>query len=239
MTHVTENVDIIPYTFEEMNAKGAKFRFDDITVQLHVLGEFNALNATAAGSIARSLGVNNASIKKGLENITNLPGRIERIDEGQDFSVIVDYAFEPVALEKLYKTISVIGSRRIIHVLGATGGGRDRSRRAILGRIAGEKADYVIITNEDPYDEDPRSIMEAVAQGVAESGKENGSDFGIIEDRGMAIDHAINLAKEKDLVLITGKGCEQAIVGKNGIMILWDDRDWVRASIKRRHSRIK
>ena len=225
-------VEKVVYKFLEMNKIGTKFRLEDEEVQLKILGEFNALNATAAGSVGKALGLNNQSIKKGLESIKGLPGRLERIDEGQDFTVMVDYAFEPVAVEKLYETVAVLKPNKIIHVLGSTGGGRDVDRRAKLGKLAGERADYVIVTNEDPYDDDPLEIIKMVAEGAEKAGKMKDKNLFLIKDRKKAIRKAISLAGENDLVLITGKGSEQAIAGPNGKLIPWDDRKVAREVIK-------
>ena len=226
-------VELVSYQYHKTTKAGVQFRFDDENVFLKILGDFNATNATAAGCICRSLGVNNSSIKRGLEHVLQLPGRIERINEGQDFTVIVDYAFEPVAVTKLYETIRALEPKNIIHVLGSTGGGRDVARREKLGMIAGQNANYVIVTNEDPYDDDPMEIVQAVAQGASSVGKVINNDLFLIIDRRDAIKKAINLTKKDDIVLITGKGSEQAIVGKNGILIPWDDRRVARDLLKK------
>lgn len=231
---ILEDVDLITYSYEGMSRIGVKLYFDGTLVQLKVLGEFNATNAAAAGSICRALGINDETIKNGLEQINDLPGRIERIYEGQKFTVIVDYAFEPVAVTKLYDTMSVLQPHNIIHVLGSTGGGRDVSRRGRLGAIAGEHAQYVIVTNEDPYDDDPHEIMRGVAEGAKHLGKIEHKDLFMIEDRRAAIQKAIGIAQEGDVVLITGKGSEQAIAGQNGQLIPWDDREVVREVLKER-----
>ncbi len=186
-----------------------------------------------AGAVGLALGLNKGQIKNGLEKVVGIPGRLERIDEGQDFTVIVDYAFEPVAVGKLYDMVGNLDHQKIIHVLGSTGGGRDVARREILGKLAGEKADFVIVTNEDPYDEDPMVIIEAVADGARKFGKSENVDLFLIEDRKSAIEKAIGLAGEGDVVLITGKGSEQAIVVGNGRKIKWDDRDVVREILRK------
>jgi len=159
---------------------------------------------------------------------------MERIDEGQPFTVIVDYAPEPESFRKLYEVVAMMPKRRIIHVLGSCGGGRDTSRRPVLGRLAAERAQVVIVTNEDPYDDDPMSIIEDVAAGAREAGKRDEEDLFLDIDRGKAIDRAIALAEDGDLVLITGKGCEQAIAVANGRKIPWDDREAVRSALRRR-----
>lgn len=236
---ITNNVsdpilEKITYKYNGATTEGVRFVFNGENVQLQILGEFNAMNATAAGCIGKVLGVNDQSIKKGLEKIIQLPGRIERIDEGQDFEIVVDYAFEPVAVEKLYETIAVLEPQQIIHVLGSTGGGRDISRRKELGKIAGQKADYVIVTNEDPYDDEPMSIITDVAKGAKENGKSEERNLFLIEDRRDAITKAIKLANKGDVILITGKGSEQAIAVREGILMPWDDRTVVREILRQK-----
>lgn len=232
-THmVSEDIEFIKYSYNGMTHDGTHMNFDGQNIQLNILGDFNATNAAAAGAICRTFGVNNTSIKSGLEKIADLPGRLERIDRGQNFTVIVDYAFEPVAVTKLYETVQVLEPKRIIHVLGSTGGGRDSARRSTLGEIAGTKASVVIVTNEDPYDDDPREIMQGVADGALHVGKKKDENLFIIEDRRGAIEKAIEIAEENDIVLITGKGSEQAIAGKNGILIPWDDRRVVQETLQ-------
>lgn len=179
-----------------------------------------------------SLTIESSVLKKGIESVTSVPGRLERIDSGQSFDIIVDYAFEPVAVTKLYETIARVPHQKIIHVLGSAGGGRDVARRAIIGGIAGERADHVIVTNEDPYDDDPMEIIEAVAKGARDEGKKDHENLFLIEDRKEAITKALSLAQKDDIVLITGKGSEQAIVVKDQKKIPWDDRSVVRKALK-------
>lgn len=233
----TQNLDVkvtdskvekVGYKYKGVNRQGIYFTFGKKNIQMYIFGEFNAMNAAAAGCIGKTLGVDEHSIKVGLEKIGSLPGRIERIDEGQNFTVIVDYAFEPVAVTKLYETVAVLESKKIIHVLGSCGGGRDVARRAELGRIAGRGADYVIVTNEDPYDDDPMEIITDVADGAKESGKIENENLLLIKDRREAIEKAVSLAREGDTILITGKGSEQAIAVANGALEAWDDRVVVR-----------
>ena len=193
-------------------------------VDLKLLGTFNAQNAASVLAICAGLDLPLEKAQIGLEEVSGLVGKMERIDAGQNFTVLVDYAFEPRALEKLYDTMELIPHQRIIHVLGSTGGGRDTARRPILGRIAGERADLVIVTNEDPYDDDPQEIIDQVAAGVEEKGKIFGENLLKILDRREAIHRAVEEAREGDLVMITGKGGEQFICAKNNEKIPWDDR---------------
>ncbi len=217
------------YTPKEKNV----FYFNQKKIALKILGNFNILNASLASSVAKVLKVKESVIKKGIEKINNIPGRIEKIQLGQDFDVIVDYAFEPKALASLYKTIlENFSPQKIIHILGATGGGRDKKRRKPLGEIAGKNADIVILTNEDPYDEDPIKIINEVAKGVKKFGKKENKNLFLIENRERAIEKGIQLAEKNDLVLITGKGSEQAICIASGKKIPWDDRKIVSKKIK-------
>ena len=211
------------------DASGSRFTIRDTQYAINLLGGFNVANSLAAISVAKAMDIYDEKIKSGLEKITGTPGRLEKIDEGQDFTVIVDYAFEPNAVLKLYETIGNIPHSKIIHVLGSTGGGRDKARRPKLGKLAGEKADYVIVTNEDPYDEDPMQIIDEVAAGA--ENKKEGENLWKILDRQEAIRKALSLAQAQDIVLITGKGSEQAICVENGKKILWDDREVVREEL--------
>ncbi|RLC38800.1 hypothetical protein DRH27_01375 [Candidatus Falkowbacteria bacterium] len=227
-----DGFEIIKYGNIEAKENGISFKYDNITLNLELLGAFNAVNAMNAVCVGISQNINNEIIKKGLENIDGVAGRMEKIKEGQDFTVIVDYAFEPKAVGKLYESIALIGHNKIIHVLGSAGGGRDISRRPVLGQIAGEKADYVIITNEDPYDDDPETIIDQVAFGAEKTNKKRNKDLFLMLDRREAIKKALSLAEENDIVLVTGKGSEQAICAANGEKISWDDRAVIRGLLK-------
>ena len=174
--------------------------------------------------------------QKSLRKTKFIPGRMEAINKGQNFTVMVDYAPEPESMRQLYKFILNFKNKesRIIHILGSCGGGRDIARRDVLGKIAGEKADYAIITNEDPYDDDPQEIINQVAEGAISAGKILNKNLFKILDRGEAIKKGVFLAQKNDLVLITGKGCEQAICIANGKKIPWDDRKIVMEILERK-----
>src|SRR3989344_4742031 len=195
---------------------GVSFEVYETTFNLKLFGEFNVYNSLAAIAVAQSQGIDIEVCQAALEKIESLPGRMEFINEGQNFKVLVDYAPEPESLRQVYNNINyhnlVNHSHKIIHVLGSCGGGRDRARRSGLGRLAAANADYVVVTNEDPYDDDPQEIIEEVAQGAEEGGKELKKNLFKILDRREAIKKAIDLAQTDDLVLLTCKGCEQAIV---------------------------
>lgn len=172
-----------------------------------------------------------ADASSDAEALTDKKAIAGKQGEGVEFTVIVDYAFEPEALKKIYETILRLEHNKIIQVLGSAGGGRDVARRPKLGRLAGAQADLVIVTNEDPYDDDPKLIIDQVARGAANAGKILDKDLFKIEDRREAIKKALALAQAGDIVLITGKGCEQAICAAGGARIPWDDRQVVREEL--------
>ncbi len=225
--------EILKYSDIFADNKGISFKVSNLSFNLNMLGVFNVANSLNALAVGTALGLDLNAVKKGLEKITGVAGRLEKIDEGQNFTVIVDYAFEPKALAKLYETLECIPHKSIIHVLGAAGGGRDVAKRPKLGAMAGEKALIVIVTNEDPYDDDPETIISQVALGAENAGKKLNIDLFKISDRFQAIEKALLLAKEDDVVIITGKGSEQAICLKNGEKMPWDDRAVVRGLLKK------
>lgn len=205
----------------ESRADGLTFTVSGQRMEVPILGAHNVYNVLAAVSVGLSQDIPLPDMAEALKTVQGIPGRIELVQEGQPFTVIVDYAFEPRAMTKLYETVDQLPHNRIIHVLGGTGGGRDRDRRPKIGAIAGGRADVVIVTNEDPYDEDPMQIVQEVAAGAESEGR---ASVEKILDRREAIDKAISLAESGDIVLITGKGSEQAIVVANEKKIPWDDR---------------
>ncbi len=193
-------------------------------------GEHNMLNITAAVATARALGIDWAVLEKAVRNLHNAPGRNEFIPEAEKrgFKVIVDYAFEPKAMAALYEVVKLLAPKRVIHVFGSTGGGRDVSRRFTVGEFVGQHADICIVTDEDPYDDEPRAIMDDVASAVRKTGKVDGKNLFLVVNRYTAISRALQMAEPGDLVLVTGKGSEQAMVVAGGKKIPWDDRQVVR-----------
>lgn len=183
----------------------------------NLLGKFNLYNAITATKIAMSQNISLDVCKSALEKAKVIPGRMETIAKFP-FTVIVDYAFTPEALKQVYQTIK----GRKICVLGSCGGGRDKWKRLVLGKIANEHCDEVIITNEDPYEEDP---MEIINQVVGDTNAKK------ILDRREAIKQALSLANPGDTVIITGKGSEPWMCVKNGKKIPWDDRKIVREEL--------
>lgn len=194
-----------------------------------LLGEFNVYNALAAIAVCAAQGVPVEKIREGLRTAPQIPGRLEKIDEGQNFEVMVDYAHSPESLEKVYATVKPYVKGRLIAVLGGTGD-RDKTYRAKGGALADTYADIVYVTNEDPYSEDIESIIDQVLVGI--KNKRQGENLFRIVDRKEAIAAAIQAARKDDLVLITGKGCEQFMIIKDE-KIPWDDREIARAMLRK------
>jgi UDP-N-acetylmuramoyl-L-alanyl-D-glutamate--2,6-diaminopimelate ligase len=199
----------------------------DITLPLLALFEHKNALAAIAAVVAAGIPLRDAVIA--AAKLRSVPGRFETIDCGQLFTVIVDYAYEPYALLALYDSLPE-HEGRVIGIHGSAGGGRDVARREKMGRLVAEHEDFVIVTNEDPYEEDPRVIIEAVAKGAREFGKVDGESLFTIDDRQEAIDFAIDHAKDGDIVLVTGKGSESVMAVKGG-SVPWDDRTAVRSAL--------
>jgi len=198
----------------------------------NLLGQVNVYNCLAAITVSKTFNINDEVIKSALLKYQGVPGRFEFIETNKNFKVMVDYAPEPESLKHLYETLQIFKFNKIIHVLGSTGGGRDKARRPILGKLAAEHDNIVIVANEDPYDENPQIIINQVAQGAIDNGKILNQNLFKILDRKEAIKKALSLASNGDLVLLTGKGCEQAMCVANGKKIKWDDRQVVRELLK-------
>jgi len=208
--------------------KKGEINLENTKIKLKIPGGFNLYNALAAISVAISQGIDKDFAIKALEEFEGVPGRMEEVIS-KPFRVIVDYAFTPNALEKVYQTLRnaqyAIPNTRLICVLGAAGGGRDKWKRPVLGEIASRYCDEIIVTNEDPYDEDPWEIIEQVAFGTKGKARK-------ILDRREAIREALKLAREGDIVVITGKGCEPSICVKDK-KIPWDDRKVVKEEFEK------
>ncbi|CAM4259958.1 UDP-N-acetylmuramoyl-L-alanyl-D-glutamate--2,6-diaminopimelate ligase [Paenibacillus tarimensis] len=202
----------------------------DITLQM--VGKFNVYNALAALAAALAEGISLEEAKASLEAIPGVPGRVEAVQAGQDFAVIVDYAHTPDGLENVLKAVREFAERKVICVFGC-GGDRDRTKRPIMGKIAADYADYVIVTSDNPRTEDPQTILADIEAGLAEKGVS--ADRYIMEiDRRAAIQKAVEMASSDDVVLIAGKGHETyQIVGKE--VLDFDDRQEAKEAIRRLH----
>jgi len=216
----------------KLKAHGSEFNVGNSICQLPLLGKHNIANALAAIAAASGVGLTIEQAARSLATLSPMPGRMEFINQGQNFTIIVDYAFEPKAMEQLYTVIKFLPHKKIIHVLGTTGGGRDTKRGEILGGMAAQTADYVIATDEDPYDDDPMMLIQRVVTGAQNNGKELDQNLFIKEKRLDGIAKGISLAEKGDIVLITGKGSEGSMCIANGKKIPWDDREVVREILK-------
>jgi len=211
---------------------GIQFNSNGDEYSLNLLGEVNVSNAIAAVATARELGIDAKTIQSGFASLGTIPGRMEVINEGQNFTTIVDYAHEETGMQALMDGAKKIVGKgaKIITLLGGEGGGRDIKKRPIMGEIVGRSSDYVIVSNVDPYKDDPMTIIEDIAKGARKAAKNDNKDLFCIADRREGIAKALSLANKGDLVLITGKGAEQSIV-IDGKSSPWDDRDVVREEL--------
>jgi UDP-N-acetylmuramoyl-L-alanyl-D-glutamate--2,6-diaminopimelate ligase len=216
----------------QINESGVSFKVGDTDFNLKLKGAFDVYNSLAAIAMCSKFGIDLNLAKHALEKIENIPGRMEMINEGQNFKVLIDYAPEPESLRQMYATVKQWHTGRIIHLLGSTGGGRDVARRHVLGKMAGENADIVIVTNEDPYNDDPQEIIHQVADGAVAAGKVVKENLFRNPDRRSAIAKAFSLAQPNDLVILTGKGSEQKMAVKDGY-VLWDERIVAREELKK------
>lgn len=200
---------------------------DKLLFKTNLIGDFNKENILAVYNLAIIYNIKKDLIKQALNKIKFIPGRLDPINKGQNFKVYIDYAHMPTALEKvllaLKKQLKDIKGKKLIAIIGSQGGGRDKWKRPEMGRIATEYADIVIITNEDPYKDNPWKIIEDIYRG-AEKIKNFKKQTKVIKilDREFAIKKAIELAEKNDIVLITGKGREPWMETANG-KIPWSD----------------
>jgi len=215
-----KNLKIVSAQEIEENEKGLQFKVNSRIFTLKLKGFFNVSNALAALAFALSQNIDLKIGQKALNSVQKMPGRMEIVAQ-EPFQVVVDYAHTPDSLEKVYQAFSK-EKRRMICVLGSAGGGRDKSKRPLLGALADQYADQIIITNEDPYDEDPQRIIDSIKKGIKKK------KYLEILDRAQAIKKALKIARPGDTVIITGKGCEPWIMGASGQKIPWDDRSIVK-----------
>jgi len=212
---------------------GVKFFIRNTEYEIRILGEFNVYNALPAIAVASVLDVPTEKIKAGLLNLNVIPGRMEIIENGLGFTVIVDYAHQKESMWAALAAARAMKPKpenRIIVLLGAEGGGRDPKKRPLMGEAAGKLADFVICSNVDPYEDDPYPIANDIAVEVEKHGKIRDQNLFVILDRREGIKKSLQLAKPGDIVLITGKGAEQSIT-IGGKTTPWDDRVVVREEL--------
>jgi UDP-N-acetylmuramoyl-L-alanyl-D-glutamate--2,6-diaminopimelate ligase len=208
----------------ELGAHGAKLRAGGIDLRTSLRGRFNVENVLAAVAVGRLLGVEDEAIATGVEALDGVPGRFEAVDEGQPFAVVVDYSHKPEALENVLRTARELAPNRVICVFGC-GGDRDRGKRPVMGRIAAELADVAIVTSDNPRSENPEAIIAEVQEGA-------GASLEAEPDRTEAIERALGLAREGDIVVIAGKGHEQGQELADRT-IPFDDREVARQMLRR------
>lgn len=211
----------------EARERDGFFTLGETRITVPLPGAFSLMNALAAATFARAFGIREDAIARGVARLTRIPGRAEEIDEGQSFTAVVDYAHTPDSLKAIYEAYP---TRRKICVLGSTGGGRDLWKRPVMGGVADAHCDTIILTNEDPYDEDPRGIVDMLARGIEKKTPE------IIMDRRSAIARALSLARSGDCVIVTGKGTDPTIQGARGKSIPWSDAQVVREELRKMRS---
>ncbi len=212
----------------KFSANGVEFVLEEEKYQSPLLGDFNLYNTLAAVAVARAYEIPHKHIKKAIESFKGAPGRLEILQE-KPFLVVIDYAHTPDALEAVYrvaKSFWTKNSHKLIGVLGAAGGGRDKWKRKEMGTISENYCDEIFLTDEDPYTEDPEKIVNEVAKGIKHK------KYRKIMDRRLAIREALESARHGDVVLITGKGAEKTMMTKFGSMD-WDEKAIVLEEIEK------
>ncbi len=202
----------------------------EVEIETQLVGQFNVSNCLAAISATYSQGIAPTIIADALATVAGVTGRMERIDEGQPFTVIVDYAHTPDSMAKVLATLRPLTTGKLMVVFGSAGE-RDLLKRPIMGQIAAQMADFFVITDEDPREEDREKILREIAAGSEAVGKREGRDFLCIADRTRAIASALARARPGDTILLAGKGHEQSIItGREKIP--WDDRRVAREQLR-------
>lgn len=213
-----------------LDFKGTEFEVDGTKMYLRIPGLFNIENALAALGVARLLDVDFSIAKEALGSVAGVPGRMELVPNHMNADILIDYAVTPDAFEKLYASIlplKIPGSK-IIHVFGACGE-RDRGKRPQMGEIASSYADIIILTNEDPFHEDPERIIDDIEKGVT---KKKDKNYFRIFDRRAAIHKALSLAEIGDIVLVTGKGAE-VTMALGDTRIPWSERQVIEEELEK------
>ena len=199
-------------------------------VALPLIGRFNVSNALAAAAAGLATGANLDAVRLALEHAKPVAGRLERVESGQPFNVVVDYAHTPESLRKVLTLLRPLTAGRLIAVFGSAGE-RDRSKRPAMGKIAAELADYFVITQEDPRLEDRAAILDEIERGAIEAGAARGERYAVIDDRKQAIAHAVARAKTGDTVVACGKGHERSII-EGERKTPWDEAGAAREALR-------
>ncbi len=196
----------------KLSPSGVSYEVTDkkLKINCHLPGSFNVYNSLAAVCVGLKLGLSNEQIEQGIAALEGVKGRMTRIDEGQNFDMIVDYAHTPDSFEKLFKDLKPVVKGKLIVMFGSAGR-RDEAKRTVQGEIAGKYADEVVITEEDDRDMDGQAIMKEIAAGAEKAGKKVDKDLFLVHDRAEAINFAAKRAAKGDTVMLLGKGHEKTI----------------------------
>lgn len=220
----------------KLSPKGVSYKTalggETYDIKCQIPGTFNVYNSLAAVCVGQTLGLSKQQIEQGIAALEGVEGRMNTVDEGQDFTLIVDYAHSPDSFEKLFKDIKPVVKGKLIVLFGSLGGG-DKGKRPLQGGFAGKYADEVIICEEDDRQEDPKQIMEDIAAGVEKAGKVRDKDLFLIHNRVEAISFAVKRAKKGDTVLLLGKGHEKTMEDADGEHP-WDEIGEARKALQNR-----
>lgn len=214
-------LDVLRATQVSCTTTQCTFMLEGVQYGVPLLGAFNVQNALATLAVLEGLGFDQRRVVAALKNFRGVPGRMEEVKLDAPFRVFVDYAHEPASLQAAYAAVQLLKPKRLLTLLGAQGGGRDQAKRSVMGTLAAEHADLVVVTNEDPYDEDPEKIIIDVATAAEAIGKAN---VICITDRRAAIAKLLQLGQPGDVLLLTGKGGEEVMAVAGGKLVPWDDR---------------
>jgi UDP-N-acetylmuramoyl-L-alanyl-D-glutamate--2,6-diaminopimelate ligase len=238
MTYGTDAAAEVRATRVEEDARGLRVAYDApsgaATLELRLAGRFNVHNALAVVALGEAIGLDPQAVRQGLVSVERVPGRMERVELGQPFGVIVDYAHSPASLATVLDLLAPVAASRgggLIAVFGSAGE-RDTAKRPLMGRIAAERCRLVVVTDEDPRGEDRHAILDEIARGAEAAGRRRGHDLLLIADRRTAIETAIERARPADIVLLAGKGHERSIIGPDGPQP-WDERAEAERALRR------
>ena len=229
MTYGTDAAADVRATHSEEDGRRLRITYDAPSgsghLELRLAGRFNVQNALAVVALGEALGLDPAAVRAGLESVEGVPGRMERIDVGQPFGVVIDYAHTPASLQAVLDILAPVAAARgggLIVVFGSAGE-RDMDKRPMMGRIAAERARLLVVTDEDPRGEDREAILDDIARGAEELGARRGHDLLLVADRPVAIEAAFERARPGDVVVLAGKGHEHSIIGFDG-PVAYDER---------------
>ena len=207
-----------------------KIKDDSYQITCNLPGRFNVANSLASALVGRAIGLSKLQIETGIKSLKEVEGRMMSIEEGQPFAVIVDFAHTPDSFNQLFKDMRPVVKGKLISVFGSAGR-RDVQKRAMMGQIAGEYSDILVLTEEDDRDADGQEILEQIAGGAKKAGRVINQDIFLVRNRSQAIKQAFKLAKKGDTVLLLGKGHEKTIERADGEHP-WDEIGLARLSLK-------